>query len=112
MFAIVLMLMCFVIAVAALVFNVKTLTEGHTTLRLRGGTRIAIDGWLAYLYAINGLIFGAATLCFTVVFGAAGLGPQRWGRVVFPLLGVGGVMFVASAMGAAVITVLLLIRSF
>jgi hypothetical protein len=79
MFAIVLMLMCFVIAVAALVFNVKTLTEGHTTLRLRGGTRIAIDGWLAYLYAINGLIFGAATLCFTVVFGAAGLGPQRWG---------------------------------
>ena len=111
-FSVVLMLLCLAITFGALVLSVDTLAKGHTTLRLRGGGgRIALDGWIAYAYAINGLVFGASTLCFTVVFGVAGLGPQRWGRVVFPLLGFGAVLFTVAAVGAAGLTVAMFIRS-
>jgi hypothetical protein len=111
MFSVVLMLMCLVITLGAFVVSVDALAKGQTTLRLRGGGRIALDGWVAYAHAINGLIFGASTLCFTVVFGVAGLGPQRWGRVVFPLLGFGAVLFTVAAVGAAGLTVATFIRS-
>ena len=110
-FSVVLMLLCLVITLGALVVSVDALAKGHTTLRLRRGGRIGLDGWVAYAYAINGLIFGAATLCFTAVFGVAGLAPQRWGRGMFPLLGFGAVLFTVAAVGAVGLAVAMFIRS-
>ena len=111
-FSVVLMLMCLVIASCALVLNADTLAKGHTSIRLRGGGgRIALDGWIAYAYAINGMIFGASALCFAVVFGVAGLGPQRWGRVAFPMLGYGAALMVVAAVGAMGLTVAMFVRS-
>ena len=112
MFAVVLMLLSLVIALTALVMNVDTLGKGHTSIRLRGGGGpIALDGWIAYAYAINGLIFGASAFCFAVVFGVAALGPQRWGRVVFPMLGYGAALMVVAAVGAMGLTVAMFVRS-
>ena len=106
------MLMCLMIATAALLVSTHILMEGHTTIRLRGGGQVTLHGWVAYVYAINGLVFGASTLCFALVFGAAGLGPQRWGRAVFPLLGLATALFFGAAIVAAGITLVLLIRTF
>ena len=111
-FAVVLTLLCFVVGLAALALSIDALTEGRTSLRLRRGGRIHLDGWLAYAYGLNGLIFGAATLCFAGVFAAAGLGPQRWGRPAFAMLRLGAVLFMFAAVGAMAIGIALLVRSF
>jgi hypothetical protein len=111
-FAVVLMLLCLLIGVAALAFSVDALTDGRTNVRLRRGGRIHLDGWLAYAYGVNGLIFGAAALCFAGVFAAAGVGPQRWGRPAFAMLRFGAVLFMFAAVGAMAIGIVLLVRSF
>ena len=111
-FAVVLMALCLAIGTAAVWFNADTLIEGHTTVRLRRGGRIALSGWLAYAYAINGLVFAAAALCFAPSFAAVGLGPQRWGRAAFALLRVGAILFAVAAIGAMAIVLTLLVRGF
>jgi hypothetical protein len=111
-FAAVFLLICLVIGVGVIAMSVEAVATGDTTLRLRRGGRIHLSGAWAYAYALNGLLFGAACLSVASGLTVAALGPQRWGAKGFALLRAGGVLLMTAAVGATVMGIGLLIRSF